>query len=298
VLATVPAAGAVGAPHTGTVPVAPVPSTVVSIPAALATAPVRVMLVGDSVAITLGRGLLYHETGSHITLANQGIVGCGVVQGTKAWAPENGQQQAYDVGWPCWLGPKHGFVPWPEAWRHWLREIRPNLVVLLAGRWEVVDRVYQGRRTNILHPVFAAYVKRMLERAVTIGTSGGAHMVLMTSPCFSEGEQPDGTPFPEDNVRRVQEYNRLVREVGAEFPATVTVQDLYAMTCPGGKFTPTLAGVQLRSPDGVHFAPGAGIGADLLAPRILPLWEQLGHEQEAAGGTVVTGSIPTHLFPA
>ena len=43
------------------------------------------------------------------------------------------------------------------------------MVVLLAGRWEVVDREYQGTWTNILHPAFAAYVKSQLEQASAAG---------------------------------------------------------------------------------------------------------------------------------
>jgi hypothetical protein len=96
----------------------------------------------------------------------------------------------------------------------------------------------------------------------------------------------------------VQTYNRLVRRVGAEFPSKVTVQDLYSMACPGGRFTSTLDGATLRSPDGIHFVETVGAGADLLAPQILPLWEQLGHEQEASGGKVVIGRLRTHVSPA
>jgi hypothetical protein len=165
------------------------------------------------------------------------------------------------------------------------------VVVLLAGRWEVVDRAYHDQRTNILHTTFAAYVKSQLERAVQIGTSTGAHMVLMTAPCYDRGEQANGTPWPQDDIRRVEAYNRLVRQVGAEFPASVTVQDLYSLACPQGKFTPSSGGVPLRDPDGIHFAITPATGA-LLAPAILPLWEDLGHHQEAGGGAVLTGSLP------
>jgi hypothetical protein len=191
-----------------------------------------------------------------------------------------------------------GYVPWTSAWPNWLREVRPNLVVLLAGRWEVTDRLYLGHRTNILHPGYAAYVKHILERAVTIGTSTGARMVLMTAPCYSEGEQPDGSPFPEDNVHRVQAYNHLVREVGAEFPTKVTVQDLYSLTCPQGRYKSTYGTALLRNPDGIHFSTLPGTGGELLAPILLPLWEELGHLQEASGGHVVTGPLPTHVSPA
>ncbi len=184
-------------------------------------------------------------------------------------------------------------MPWPTAWSEWIRSVQPNVVVLLAGRWEVDDRSYLGHRTNILHAAYAAYTKQQLEKAVRIGTSTGARMVLMTAPCYSEGEQLNGDPWPQDDIRRVEKYNSLVRAVGAEFPSQVTVQDLYAMTCPGGKFVATLDGKPLRDGDGVHFSPAPGGGA-LLAPQILPLWETLGHEQEAAGGTVQTGRAPQY----
>jgi hypothetical protein len=40
-----------------------------------------------------------------------------------------------------------------------------------------------------------------------------------------------------------------------------------------------------------------GTGAALLAPDILPEWETLGHEQEAAGGRIETARLPTRVAP-
>ena len=54
-----------------------------------------------------------------------------------------------------------------------MNEVKPNVVVLLAGRWEVVDREYQGAWTNILSPTYAAYVKAQLEEASKLVTSTG-----------------------------------------------------------------------------------------------------------------------------
>ena len=50
-----------------------------------------------------------------------------------------------------------------------MNAVKPNVVVLLAGRWEVVDREYQGTWTNILHPTFAAYVKQPAGAGVAAG---------------------------------------------------------------------------------------------------------------------------------
>jgi hypothetical protein len=117
----------------------------------------------------------------------------------------------------------------------------------------VVDRIFDGRWTNILNPTFRNYVKRQLELAVREGTANGAQMVLLTAPCYSSGEQPDGSPWPEDSPSRLRVYNDLLYQVAAEYPSKTSVLNLNSIVCPGGKFTSTLDGVVIRAPDGVHF---------------------------------------------
>ncbi len=292
VLATVSPVGASVATGPSTPPTSSPGGPGPSIPASLVNAPVRVMIIGDSVAFTLSVGLAPVQSKWDVDSVNLAILGCGVDQGNSVWDDVQGRLQEVPVAYPCRRHPAKGFVPLTTAWTEWVRAVRPNVVVLLAGRWEVEDRTYMGKRTNILHTDFAAYTKSQLETAVQIGTSTGARMVLMTSPCFSQPEQLDGAPWPQDDPTRVETYNRLVDEVAAEFPSKVTVQDLYSMTCPDGKFLSTLDGALLRDPDGIHFSMSPGAGAALLAPRILPLWQQLGHEQEAAGGKVPDGPAP------
>lgn len=170
-----------------------------------------------------------------------------------------------------------------------------------GGGSEVLDRVYDGRTTNILNPVFAAYVKSQLEKAVRIATAQGALMVFMTKPCQDTGEQPDGNPWPEDSPRRQSVYNSLLRQVARENPGRVYVQDLNSYVCPGGTYSEDLHGVPVRAPDGVHFTFGrTGTGGDFLAPAILPYWEELGHVQEArpGGASIGHNRLPEFLGPA
>ena len=162
-----------------------------------------------------------------------------------------------------------------------MNEVKPNVVVLLAGRWEVVDREYQGGWTNILNPTYAAYVKAQLEEASKLVTGTGARMVFLTAPCTDEGEQPDGAPWPEDNPARLAEFNKLVREVAAEHPKTDSVVDLDAAACPGGKFASTVDGVVIRRSDGVHFTDAGG---EVLAPKLMPPIVAAGRAQVAAAG--------------
>ena len=127
--------------------------------------------------------------------------------------------------------------PWQDQWLDAMSAVKPNVVVLLAGRWEVVDREYKGKWTNILQPTFAAYVKSQLEAASKLVTTTGANLVFLTAPCTDEGEQPDGQPWPEDDPARLAEYNKLLYQVAALHPKTDSVVDLDAAVCPGGKFT-------------------------------------------------------------
>jgi hypothetical protein len=175
-----------------------------------------------------------------------------------------------------------------------MSETHPNVVVLLAGRWEVVNREYQGKWTNILDPTFAAYVKHQLELTSDLVTTSGARMVFLTAPCTDEGEQPDGASWPEDNPARIDAYNKLVRQVAAQHPTTDSVVDLDAAVCPGGKFTTTLNGVAVRRTDGVHFTNAGGV---VLAPDIMPAIVAAGRAQMAelaaqAASTTTTSAPP------
>jgi peptidoglycan/LPS O-acetylase OafA/YrhL len=280
---------------TGTTAVASIPSigigtggattTTTTVPGELPSAqPVRVLLFGDSVALTLGLGLA-DSTDQHkygYVLSDQGILGCGVVNG-----PEVDVLGAHDTtpaacnGSPYVPGEPAASQPWPYQWLAAMGETKPNVVVLLAGRWEVVDREYQGQWTNILNPVFASYVKDQLIQASNLVTATGARMVFLTAPCTSEGEQPDGEPWPEDSPQRLDAYNQLVREVAAEHPLTDSVVDLDAATCPHGRYTATIDGVTIRRTDGVHFTIAGG---QFLAPKIMPAIVAVGRAQAVASG--------------
>jgi hypothetical protein len=104
-----------------------------------------------------------------------------------------------------------------------------------------------------LHPAFAAYVRQQLERALEVASSGGAHVVLFTAPCFDSGEQSDGARWPEDEPDRLDAYNELVREVVAANPQRSALVNLDGVVCPGGRFQSVIDGVTVRAPDGVHF---------------------------------------------
>ncbi len=215
--------------------------------AASAGPPVRVLLFGDSVALTLGVGLSVPsvEDTYHYQLSDHGILGCGVVDGpaVELLGAVDETPPACN-GTPLTPGEPAASQPWQDQWLNSdVGRCSPTWSSYwpAAGRWWTAST--RASWTNILHPAFAAYVKSQLELASKLVTTAGANIVFLTAPCTNEGEQPDGAPWPEDNPARLAEYNKLLRQVAALHPKTDSVVDLNAAACPGGKFTPSLDGV-------------------------------------------------------
>ncbi len=253
--------------------------------------PVRILLTGDSVAWRLGFAVQVSQPQSayDVSIDNGALLGCGVLQSTEyvAHGVPDPTSSACNTSSPA-------SSRWPALWSADLHQFQPNVVVLLAGRWELMDRLVNGRWQHIGEPAFDAEVRRSLEQAVRVGTSTGALMVLMTAPCFDSGEQSNGQPWPEDSPTRLADFNSIVRQVAAEHPATVSLLDFGGMVCPGGQYSTSVDGVQLRDGDGVHIVPAPAAGQWLDA-RLLPELVRVGRLQmsgQALEPAAATSSSP------
>ena len=254
--------------------------------------PVRLAILGDSVAWRLGFALLADQPQQTygVDIDNGAIVACGVVRSSqyRAHGAPNAMASQCNSSGPA-------LSQWPAQWQGSIAQFRPNVVAVLAGRWEVMDRMIAGQWVHIGQPSFDAQLRRSLEEAVHVGSAGGAYVVLLTAPCFNSGEQPGGTAWVEDDPARLARYNQLLRQVAAEHPSTVRVEDFGAMVCPGGNYTTTRDGVQLRDGDGVHIVPTPAAG-QWLATHILPTLVQVGRFQ-IAGRSLAAPPIPSAGSP-
>jgi hypothetical protein len=140
-----------------------------------------------------------------------------------------------------------------------------------------------GVWTDIGQPSFQRYELDQMERVIRIGTAHGAHFDFATMPAI--GSADDSLEASRaDQSQRQKIYNRLIDEVAARHPDTVSVVDYGKIISPGGVFHEYLDGVQVRSPDGVHtpaYAPGNAFAGnasepvahafyDWLSPRLWP----------------------------
>jgi peptidoglycan/LPS O-acetylase OafA/YrhL len=268
-------------------------STVRAVGAQYTGPPVRVTVFGDSVAWRLAFAMLASQPQESydVDIDNGAFVGCGVLRSTEYSSHGVPSPVTADCSTSA-----PSSAQWPAQWKGDLDQFQPNVVVLLAGRWEVMDRLIDGRWLHIGEPAFDADLKRSLEQAVAVGTSTGALMVLMTAPCFDSGEQPNGQPWPEDTAGRLAAYNQLVRQVAAEHPSTVQVDDFGGLLCPGGTYTTSFDGVQIRDGDGVHIVPTPSVGQWLDA-QVLPEVIRVGRLQIAGRPLTPVTTPPATTLP-
>src|ERR1700735_3483019 len=105
-------------------------------------------MVGDSTAETLDIGLSEDARDYGIDSFNGGILGCGFTSGAQV--QEKGVDSAVDAR--CRGGSVPAKTQWPALWKADLAKDNPNVVMILAGRWEVSNRTYEGRWTDIENP--------------------------------------------------------------------------------------------------------------------------------------------------
>jgi peptidoglycan/LPS O-acetylase OafA/YrhL len=229
---------------------------------------VRTLLLGDSLALTLGEGLRVDADRWGVSLDNQGKIGCDLdpdsivnIEGSITKAAQ-------------------GCVNWPQTWRGLIDRLNPDVVAVLLGRWEVSDRIIDGKWTEIGQPAWDRVYAAELAEAIRILSSKGAHVVIFTLPYVQQTtEAPNGTPWDINQPVRTNDYNALVRRVVARFPGRASVIDLNRLLDPAGKYTSYLDGVRVRNPDDEHISV---LGGMLLRPLILPTLVHLGLGHESS----------------
>ncbi|HET6940453.1 MAG TPA: SGNH hydrolase domain-containing protein, partial [Nocardioides sp.] len=207
---------------------------------------------GDSIAWTLVTYLPEHPG---LDIRDRTMLGCGVAR--------TGPYRYFGQLYP---GVSRECRAWPDLWRHAIEVDDPDVVLIVVGRWETMDRQLDGRWSHVGEPEFDAYLRSQLELAIRTAGAHGARVLLATEPYNRRGEQLDGSLWPEDEPERVTAWNALLRDV-ATHHHRVRVVDFGERLTPDGEFTWTAGGRQVRS-DGVHLTPSGVQG--WVAPWLLP----------------------------
>ena len=214
--------------------------------------PVRVLVVGDSVGITLGRGieLWGNETG-RATVRNEGRLWCSLGR----YAPRvDGMREATDQGEGC--------NDWESRWTRAIERFDPDAVVVMFSIWEFVERLPPGASELVGpgNPIHDEWQLAEYQRAANVLTQRGATVTWMTIPCSDKDGSGPGSPLWFVNHHTISRLDRAREEVHA--------LDLDRETCPQHAYAPSYAGVDPARPDGRHYSDE---GALAVARWALPI---------------------------
>jgi peptidoglycan/LPS O-acetylase OafA/YrhL len=214
--------------------------------------PLRILVVGDSVGLTLGRGFEQwaRNTGS-ATVENLGHIYCPL-----------GRDAPYVAGFVVVKSSKS--CDWTATWQNAVRTFDPDVTILLFTIWEAAPREVPGT-PGWSHPGQRALDQWQLgeyEAAADTLSARGGQVVWMTPPCEAGADVTK-----QKGMWYVDE--RTIPRLAAARPA-VHVLDLNGKICPRGAYEPTIDGVANARPDGTHFSdPGALAIANWAMPIIL-----------------------------
>ena len=213
----------------------------------------RVLVVGDSVAFTAAQGLSRVADQSNLAVWNQAKLGCGVLRADRIYV--DGEWKPQDPA--C--------NDWPSRWAGYIDVFQPDVVVVLAGTWDVQDREVGGRRMEFGSSQFGEFVRSEMEAAIHVLSSGGGRVVLLTTPHYQPPELALGGASARFDVARIDRLNGLYADVVKAHPQTATVIDLAAFVDGAG-------GAAALTGDGVHFTvKGGDQVARWLAPQLTRL---------------------------
>jgi len=214
----------------------------------------KALLVGDSVGYTLGVGFEGKVAEDNdLAFWNQAVLFCELVKGSHR---ENGVV----------LPPSDKCANWEKDWRHDVELFHPDVTILQLGAWEIFDREIDGEWITFGTPEYDAILEPILQRAVDALSSGGAPVIVLTTPRFT---RTDGTQeWLINDVSRTDHFNTLLGNLARKNPGRVVLVDLGNFLCPANDCHKEINGVKMRT-DGVHFKDAdATVVAAWLAPTV------------------------------
>jgi peptidoglycan/LPS O-acetylase OafA/YrhL len=215
--------------------------------------PKRVLLVGDSLAFTLGVPWLQNEERYGLQLANAGILGCAFTS-----------QGSLDVA-GIWEGQSAGCPNELQTWAQEKRALHAQAVIVELGYRDQFDWKIGGKVVHLGQRAFDDYVQSQIDKLVKVLGAGGTKILFLSVPYTHPPDQPDGSPAPAASPARRAQINSMLEAAARRHPKTVSVLDIDQTISPGGHYDAKVDG-QLCRFDGVHFSAYC---SGLLEPRVL-----------------------------
>jgi len=257
------AAPALAAAASSTVAPTSTPTTAPAPPPSL-----RVTLLGDSQAYLAATDTVERGLAPGVELSAWATIGCGL---ESVPTMKDGQELPYPGG-AC--------DTWPDGWRTTVERAQPDVVVILAGAWEVGDVLVDGTTLTVGTPEHDAWLRGRFDLALQSAGASGAPVAVLDLPCYQAlAGDPTRLQSERNDPARVAHVNAVLAD--AVRAAGQTLLPYSSFVCDGGQERAGPDGQPLRY-DGVHLTQ-AGVGA--LWGWLTPLLRQVVADHRAVGAS-------------
>ena len=220
--------------------------------------PEKVLVVGDSLAYSLGLGLMDDEQHYGVEVANAGILGCAFT--TTGELDAGGEWQAQSAGCPTAL----------DQWSRNATELGARAVIVELGYRDQFDWKINGKVVHLGERAFDNQIQSAIDRYVSVLGQDGRKVVFLSIPYTSPPPSSDGSPSPAASPARYRLINQMIQNA-ARGHSNVTVVDLDKKVSPGGHYQAKVDGQVCRF-DGIHFSLFC---SKLLQPDVLSATRKL-----------------------
>jgi hypothetical protein len=209
-------------------------------------------VVGDSLAYTLGVGMMENEQRYGLKLANAAVLGCAfTAQGDLR---VSGTWQAQSAGCPTALA----------QWAKDAQAIHARAVVVELGYRDQFDWRINGKVQHLGQAGFDAYVQKQINQYVKVLGAGGRKILFLSVPWSKPPANPDGSASAAAAPSRHRAINAML-SAAAKGHANVGVVNIDKFVSPSNQYQGSVNGHLCRF-DGIHFTLYC---SELVQPDIL-----------------------------
>ncbi len=201
--------------------------------------PEKVLIVGDSLAYTLGVGMMEDEQRYGTELANAALLGCAFTNAGELEVSGTWEQQSGGCGTAL------------ATWSRQADELGAAAVVVELGYRDQFDWRIDGKVEHLGEAAFDGALQKRIDAYVSALGAHGRKVVFLSVPYAQPPANPDGSPSVAGSPARHRLINAMIARA-ARGHRNVNVLDIDKVVSPHGRYQGSLNGKLCRF-DGVHF---------------------------------------------
>ncbi len=205
---------------------------------------IRVLMLGDSIGLTLGIETSFHPASYGLIAQNDSLFGCGFVETGLVY---------FEGGW---VSPNPACQSALGTWKADEERFHPEVVMIEMGYWDESNWRRDGRVVHLGQPAYDAELRRAIHHFASVLGGPQLPVVFLSVPIVDPPPLSNGSAPPQASALRRRLVNSIFAGLARKEPRRVHYFDISPYVTPKGRFSTDLYGGICRDSDGVHFYVG------------------------------------------